>query len=317
MAYPVVVPRSPGAPEPIALRLERSAELEPGARREDGPALVFPLEQCVVTLAMGHAPPERLDRSTFAVVPAGEPHRLRAASPITALATLVLRDRAIERAAREYRGAIDATELRSLLGSAPSSVPARARPRVLPRTRWVDEIVHRYVFERDVCERHASAAAVFLETEIVKESYFLSREHDAHRTRVSVVHEEGDVVQRARAWIEGHLFTAIRVAELAKHCATSESTLLRAFQRELGSTPATYARERRLDAALLLLKSGRYRVGEVAERVGYTSLAAFTEAFHKQYGVTPSHARARTGDVSADEVLPPHGQPPRRKRRRV
>ena len=104
------------------------------------------------------------------------------------------------------------------------------------------------------------------------------------------------------------------MSELAKHCATSESTLLRAFKRELGSTPASYVRGRRLEAALLLLKSGRYAVGEVATRVGYSSLAAFTEAFHKHFGVPPSHAKVAGG---GSQRLPPEGKPPRRKRRRL
>jgi AraC-like DNA-binding protein len=165
-----------------------------------------------------------------------------------------------------------------------------------------------------VCEKHGSLAATFLETEIAKEMYFLCKERDEKRTRASVVHEEGDTAARARAWIDEHLFTPLRVRDLARHCNTSESTLLRAFQREVGATPASYARERRLDAALLLLESGRYGVGEVATRVGYTSLAAFTAAFHRRFGEPPSAVKRADAKL---EVLPPHGAPPRRKRRKL
>ena len=97
--------------------------------------------------------------------------------------------------------------------------------------------------------------------------------------------------------------------DLARHCRTSESTLLRSFRRETGATPAAYLRERRLQEALFLLEGGRWSVGEVARRVGYTNLAAFTPAFGRRFAVPPSEARAA---VAAGELLPPHGQPPKR-----
>ena len=287
-------------PEPMVLRVERSADLDARARPrvERCPALIVPLETSVVVLEVGDARPERVDRASFALVPAKMPYRVRAKSSVTTLATLLVADGARERACREYRPHVDARRFAELL----------ATPRVLPRTRWVDEIMHRYVFERDVCGKHASAAAAFLETELAKELYFLCAERDELQRRASVVSEEGDVVARARAWIDENLFAPLRVGDLARHTGTSESTLLRAFQREVGRAPAAYARERRLDAALLLLQSGRHTVGEVAARVGYASLAAFTAAFTRRFERAPSSVR-RADD--ALEMLPPHGNPPR------
>jgi AraC-like DNA-binding protein len=71
----------------------------------------------------------------------------------------------------------------------------------------------------------------------------------------------------------------------------SESTLLRAFRRERGRSPSAYAREKKLDAALLLLRSGRYAISEVATRVGYGNLAAFSSAFARRFGSPPSSVR--------------------------
>ena len=285
----------------MVLRVEESAELDVRARPriERWPTIVLPLESSVVVLETGDAPAARIDRASFALVPASTSYRVRAKSSVTKLATLLVADGARERACREYRPHIDARRFDELL----------AMPRVLPRTRWVDEIVHRYVFERAVCGRHTSAASVFLETEIAKEIYFLCAERDEKRRRASVVTEESDVVSRARAWIDVNLFAPLRVGDLARHAATSESTLLRAFQRELGRAPAAYARERRLDAALLLLQSGRHTVGEVAAHVGYASLAAFTAAFTRRFDRAPSSVRR---DDGALQRLPPEGKPPRR-----
>lgn len=299
---------APHVAEAVTLLLERGAEIDRTRRVQNDPALLFPLDQSVVEIEIAGATAERVERSSFMSIPANAAYRVRPQSAMTAMVTLVLHTDARKRAAHEYRGNMSTEEFDNLTTTS----------RVLPRTRWVDELVQRYLFERDVCERHTSHAAIFLETEITKELFFLSKEREENRTRATVIHEEGDTVQRARAWIEANLFSPLRVGELAKHCATSESTLLRAFQRELGRTPTSYARERRLDAALLLLKSSRYAVGEVAARVGYSNLPAFTEAFHKHFGVPPSQVKGNASDAEhARERLPPHGKPPRRKRRKV
>jgi len=283
----------------VQLHVVRDAGAAAGTRLAPRPSLVFPLETTVVTLRTG-AIVERLDRASFAVVPARRRHSLDVpATGAVVVVTLEIDDDARAAAQRDY---------------APDIVPKRfddvlAAVRVLPRTRWVDELVHRYVFEREVCERPASKAARFLETELTKEVYFLGREHLDHLTRATVLFEGDSVAVRARAWIEEHLFEPFRIDALVEHCHASESTILRAFRKETGVAPLVYVRRRRLEHALQLLESGRYAVTEVATRVGYDNPSAFAAAFHKQFGVTPSRVRPTAA------TLPAHGRPPRRRRR--
>jgi AraC-like DNA-binding protein len=105
---------------------------------------------------------------------------------------------------------------------------------------------------------------------------------------------EGDALAaRGRAWIEAHLFEPIRIGELVRHCHASESSVLRAFRRELGVSPLAYLRRRRLEESMHLLESGRYAVTEVAARVGYDNPSAFSAAFRAQFGITPSRALPR------------------------
>lgn len=290
---------------PIELAIERDARELARARSHREPALVVPLESTVVELAAG-ATTLRLDRATFAVVPARTRHRIRASTAgSVAVVTLVIHPPARAALRREYAPFLADRDVAA----------ATATLRAFTRTRWVDELVQRYVFEREVCDKHASAAARFLETELVKELCFLAREHAAQRTRASVVFEGDATVARAREWVEAHLFAAFDGAALARHCAASASTVLRAFRRELGVAPASYARRRRLEEALRLLESGRYAVGEVAARVGYDNASAFAAAFRGQFGLAPSRARpaaARPGERLAAHGLPPVRRPRRR-----
>jgi AraC-like DNA-binding protein len=265
-------------------------------RQDDAAGMVFPLESSVVEITT-----HRIDRTAVAVVPAKLRYSPTSLSPITNVLTIFIDAEAMKGAEKEYRPHIELASFDEWLRT----------PRVLPRTRWLDELAHRFVFEREVCEKHTSQAARFLATEITKELYFACKEHVAAEHRASVAYEGSDLVHRARSFIEANLFAAESLAALARHCATSESTLLREFKREVGVTPIAYLRDRRLDESLILLQSGRFAVGEVATRVGYASLAAFTAAFGRKFGQPPSQRAA----VQAP-TLPPHGAPPKPKKKR-
>ncbi len=285
---------------PAQLVVDRDAEAVQRTRVYRDPVLVFPLETTVVTLRADRLD-ERLDRASYALLPARTSHALELPTAGTAVvATLVLGESTRAAALRDYAPEIDRRRFAEIMTVA----------RCLPRTRWVDELVCRYVWEREVCERPTSRAARFLEAELTKESYFHACESADRLTRATVLFEGDTVATRARAWIEDHLFEPFRMAPLVRHCHASESTVLRAFRKELGVAPLVYLRRRRLEHALQLLESGRYAVTEVATRVGYENPSAFAAAFHKQFKISPSRVRP------AAATLPAHGAPPMRRPRR-
>ncbi|MFO0665595.1 MAG: AraC family transcriptional regulator [Polyangiaceae bacterium] len=296
-ATPFAPKRSKADPyeERIGLTFERDPAVLGRQRVARGTHLLFPLESASVELREG-GEKVRLDRATFALVPDRASYRLIALSAVAPTLVLSLGKRASEGVAREYAEHWDSHVFRTII----------SERRVFPRTRWVDELSHRYLFERNDSGRHDSEAARFLETELMKELYFLGRESIARATRASTLHREAPLIERARALLEARLFDDVSVRELARSCHTSESTLLRAFQRELGTTPISYLRHRRLDESVLLLESGRYNVSEVAMRVGYTNLPAFTVAFQKRFGFAPSRLRRSPAKATR---LPPQGAP--------
>jgi AraC-like DNA-binding protein len=163
----------------------------------------------------------------------------------------------------------------------------------LPRTVWVHEIVHRYVFEREALGEHDNLATRFLEEEIVKEVYFLFRDRDGGADRASMGHRYSAPVERAVAWIEAHLFEPCGMRELARRAGASESTLLRSFRKELACRPGEYWRTRRLDEARVMLRSGTASVAEVAVKAGYGNPTSFAAAFQKRFGEAPSMQRRR------------------------
>jgi len=93
------------------------------------------------------------------------------------------------------------------------------------------------------------------------------------------------------------------VIELAKLSNLSRSAFADHFHRIVGQAPMAYLTAWRLDRAAELLRYGRAQVSEIADRVGYTSEAAFSRAFKSRFAMSPLHWR-RTDRLSVEgEVL--------------
>jgi transcriptional regulator GlxA family with amidase domain len=92
-------------------------------------------------------------------------------------------------------------------------------------------------------------------------------------------------------WFDRHMAEGAGVDELAQALAMSVRTLNRHFQKELGTTPAAYLQQRRLEAARQLLESTELSLFDIARRVGYSDNSSFSRVFHRQLGVTPASYR--------------------------
>lgn len=265
---------------PMGIRLAPLREGDTLPVRALAPSLVVPTSGGVVETS-GAKDVALVDAASFLLVPRGRRATLRAKSPIAHVLVLSLSEK------------LEATLLATYPGEVRNDEMARyfSLMELLPRTNWMNEICHRYLFERAVCKKRGNDATRFLETEIIKEVYFLCRERHTALDRKSIVTGETPLVRRAMNAIEARLFEADVVERLPEVAGASASTLLRGFKRELGQGPLAYVRARRLDESVLLLKSKRFTVSEVALRVGYKNFGAFSAAFRARFGKTPKEVR--------------------------
>ena len=84
------------------------------------------------------------------------------------------------------------------------------------------------------------------------------------------------------------------VADLARASLVSASSLDQRFRDVLGMPPIRYLTVWRMHTARSLLSSTELAVAGVARRVGYDSEEAFSRAFKRSHGVSPSRWRAAT-----------------------
>jgi AraC-like DNA-binding protein len=61
----------------------------------------------------------------------------------------------------------------------------------------------------------------------------------------------------------------------------------------MGTSPAAYLAEVRMQEAHALLRDNEVSVAQIAERLGYATEAAFRRAFRRVVGATPGDVRHR------------------------
>jgi AraC-like DNA-binding protein len=84
------------------------------------------------------------------------------------------------------------------------------------------------------------------------------------------------------------------VEELARTAGMSRAVFAERFNRKVGMPPMEYLLEWRIAIAKDILGRERVPLAELAERIGYQSASAFSTAFARQAGCSPS-AFARSG----------------------
>jgi len=101
----------------------------------------------------------------------------------------------------------------------------------------------------------------------------------------------------AMDYIEQNLYEEIDLAEVSRIACVTQDSFIRFFSYMTGMTLKEYIRCRRLTLAAYALQTCNDKVIDVAFRCGYESADAFSRAFSKQHGITPSELRKSGGPL--------------------
>ncbi|MBH8581656.1 GlxA family transcriptional regulator [Bisbaumannia pacifica] len=129
-----------------------------------------------------------------------------------------------------------------------------------------------------------------------------SRESQAPYVEAPLVRErEVRFSARVEQWLIQRYDEPYDLQRLAAafHCSTR--TLLRRFNREVGTTPLACLQRHRVEVAKGLLRSSSLTVAEITERVGYRDVATFCALFGRLVRLSPAaYRRQFAGDGPGD-----------------
>jgi len=122
---------------------------------------------------------------------------------------------------------------------------------------------------------------------------FLRRPGGQPQVSVSLASQASEMlsIRELQIWIAEHLTTRLSVDELADRMAMSVRNFERVFTREVGTTPAQYVLQTRVEAARRLLERTDGGLKQVASAAGFGSVDLMRRAFVRLLGITPRRYR--------------------------
>ncbi|WP_454726636.1 MULTISPECIES: GlxA family transcriptional regulator [Cupriavidus] len=111
-----------------------------------------------------------------------------------------------------------------------------------------------------------------------------------------------DRIQSALAYARQNLHEALSVERLAQAAHLSPRQFSRAFREETGQTPAKAVEHLRIEAARLMMESGRHPIDVVARDTGFGDRERMRRAFLRAFGQPPQAIRrmSRAGADAAE-----------------
>lgn len=94
-------------------------------------------------------------------------------------------------------------------------------------------------------------------------------------------------IKEAKEFLLADLQKTPTIQEISKHIGLNEYQLKTGFREIFGKTIHTYAKDYKLVQSKRMITSRQFQIAEIADRVGYTNVSHFIEAFKKKYGLTP------------------------------
>jgi AraC family transcriptional regulator len=95
-------------------------------------------------------------------------------------------------------------------------------------------------------------------------------------------------ILKGKDYIDASYLMPINIPTVAKEAHISEYHFFRLFKAMYVMTPHQYILKKRLEFSLNILKQDKYSVSEAAYAAGYSDIYAFSKAFKKHFGYSPS-----------------------------
>jgi AraC-like DNA-binding protein len=139
-----------------------------------------------------------------------------------------------------------------------------------------------YIQKMDVCTSLDEIAA--LRTDMIYE--FADQMQELKRQNIYSRH-----IVKCIDYIYENLNSNLSISSIADELELNPTYLSKLFSKETGMSLSAYIKEEKLRAAAYMLEYTSFSIGDISEYFCFSSQSHFTNAFQKQYNVTPKKFR--------------------------
>ena len=109
----------------------------------------------------------------------------------------------------------------------------------------------------------------------------------------TVLHNDADLIMKLIQYMNENMSSQITLRSLAKIAGLHPNYLSSLFSRSTGISPIAYLLRLRLGYAMMELRRGVLRIGEIAEKIGISNHSEFSQFFHRRTGFSPREWQKR------------------------
>jgi two-component system response regulator YesN len=102
-----------------------------------------------------------------------------------------------------------------------------------------------------------------------------------------------ELLAKARQYILDNVEKRIMLQDVAEYVCISPGYLSTLFRREYKQNLVDFINQAKIDLACQLLREDKYRINEIAYKLGFENAFYFTRIFHRRTGLPPSEYQAR------------------------
>jgi len=136
-----------------------------------------------------------------------------------------------------------------------------------------------------VTDKYVLSAAVY--------QWLLTLVHSSKEQASELSASTSSIIDKTKRYMASHYALPLTLDMLAEHCVVNKHHLCRLFQRSEQSSPLTYLRERRIEAAISMLRTTELPINEIGKLCGFESPSYFGKVFRQYMSMSPQEYRRK------------------------
>ncbi|MEK5239016.1 AraC family transcriptional regulator [Paenibacillus sp. FSL L8-0470] len=139
-----------------------------------------------------------------------------------------------------------------------------------------------------------------LSTEIY--SWMLTLVRTSREVTKDISAATSSIILKAKKYLKENYAAPLTLDMLSEHCGINKHHLCRLFQKSDQISPLAYLRERRVEAAVSLLRTTDLSIQEIGRQCGFDSPSYFGKVFREHMEMTPKDYRMKKLEFPYDAI---------------